>query len=74
MPEVAIRTTDKAWARRNKAPASKSRQGCYVLTVRAVEPLVFAGADMIRFRLNDVPSDWGNRWAQLPVSYLESTS
>lgn len=71
MVQVEIRTSDQQWSQQHGTPGRDER---VVVDVEHVEPLTFAGRDMVRFDLAQVsatlPSDWLNRWAMVPASWL----
>lgn len=68
MVQVEIRTSDATWSQQHGTPG---RDGRTVVSVASVEPTTFAGRDMVRFDLGaKLPSDWPNRWAMVPASWI----
>ncbi|MEV7264689.1 hypothetical protein AB0N38_14165 [Micromonospora aurantiaca] len=68
MVQLEIRTSDAQWARQHGTPGRDERT---VIKVDKVEPLTFAGRDMVRFDLGaKLPSDWPNRWGMVPASWV----
>lgn len=71
MTQIEILTGDTAWAAKHGKPGRKGRT---VVTVADVEPVRFAGVDMVRFDLRSVtrqlPCDWKNRWTMVPATYV----
>ena len=74
MAAFALRTDDTDWITRNHATIGEAGRVFIQVPAADIEVVTFCKNDHLRYRLPDVPRDWGNPWAMCPAVWVPETA